>query len=344
MGFCITLEPGQQTFEAQTDECILDAALRQGVLLPHGCRDGACGSCRGKVLHGTVDHGRTSPQVLSEAERAAGFALFCCATPQENLIIEASAARRPTDIPVLTLPARVEKLTLVAPDVMLVELRLPAGERFNFLPGQYIDILLKDGRRRAFSLANAPHDDARLQLHIRRVDGGYFTGQVFSTLKERDLLRIKGPQGSFFLREESTKPMLFIAGGTGFAPIKAIIEHAFAKGIARPMTLYWGARRSEDLYLKALAESWAGQNSDFRFIPVLSEAEAGWQGRTGLVHRAVMQDLTDLSGYQAYVCGSPAMIAAARHDLVEHGGLPAEEFLSDAFSFAADVPSASASR
>ena len=172
MGFCITLEPGQQTFEAQTDECILDAALRQGVLLPHGCRDGACGSCRGKVLHGTVDHGRTSPQVLSEAERAAGFALFCCATPQENLIIEASAARRPTDIPVLTLPARVEKLTLVAPDVMLVELRLPAGERFNFLPGQYIDILLKDGRRRAFSLANAPHDDARLQLHIRRIDGG----------------------------------------------------------------------------------------------------------------------------------------------------------------------------
>ena len=344
MGFCITLEPGQQTFEAQTDECILDAALRQGVLLPHGCRDGACGSCRGKVLHGTVDHGRTSPQVLSEAERAAGFALFCCATPQENLIIEASAARRPTDIPVLTLPARVEKLTLAAPDVMLVELRLPAGERFNFLPGQYIDILLKDGRRRAFSLANAPHDDARLQLHIRRIDGGYFTGQVFTTLKERDLLRIKGPQGSFFLREESIKPMLFIAGGTGFAPIKAIIEHALASGIARPMTLYWGARRSEDLYLKALAESWAGQNSDFRFIPVLSEAEAGWQGRTGLVHRAVMQDLTDLSGYQAYVCGSPAMIAAARHDLVQHGGLPAEEFLSDAFSFAADVPSASASR
>ena len=344
MGFCITLEPGQQTFEAQTDECILDAALRQGVLLPHGCRDGACGSCRGKVLHGTVDHGRTSPQVLSEAERAAGFALFCCATPQENLIIEASAARRPTDIPVLTLPARVEKLTLAAPDVMLVELRLPAGERFNFLPGQYIDILLKDGRRRAFSLANAPHDDARLQLHIRRIDGGYFTGQVVTTLKERDLLRIKGPQGSFFLREESTKPMLFIAGGTGFAPIKAIIEHALASGIARPMTLYWGARRSEDLYLKALAESWAGQNSDFRFIPVLSEAEAGWQGRTGLVHRAVMQDLTDLSGYQAYVCGSPAMIAAARHDLVQHGGLPAEEFLSDAFSFAADVPSASASR
>lgn len=344
MGFCITLEPGQQTFEAQTDECILDAALRQGVLLPHGCRDGACGSCRGKVLHGTVDHGRTSPQVLSEAERAAGFALFCCATPQENLIIEASAARRPTDIPVLTLPARVEKLTLVAPDVMLVELRLPAGERFNFLPGQYIDILLKDGRRRAFSLANAPHDDARLQLHIRRIDGGYFTGQVFTTLKERDLLRIKGPQGSFFLREESTKPMLFIAGGTGFAPIKAIIEHALASEIARPMTLYWGARRSEDLYLKALAESWAGQNSDFRFIPVLSEAEAGWQGRTGLVHRAVMQDLTDLSGYQAYVCGSPAMIAAARHDLVQHGGLPTEEFLSDAFSFAANVPSASASR
>ena len=344
MGFQISVQPSRHVFQADEGETILDAALRQGLLLPYGCRDGACGSCRGKVLSGQVDHGKAQHHALSEADRLAGSALFCCAKAQSDLVIESKELRSAQDVPVKTLPARVQKLTLAAPDVMLVELKLPASERLQFLAGQYIDILLKDGRRRAFSLANAPHDDARLQLHIRRIDGGYFTGQVFTTLKERDLLRIKGPQGSFFLREESTKPMLFIAGGTGFAPIKAIIEHALAKGIARPMTLYWGARRSEDLYLKALAESWAGQNSDFRFIPVLSEAEAGWQGRTGLVHRAVMQDLTDLSGYQAYVCGSPAMIAAARHDLVQHGGLPAEEFLSDAFSFAADVPSASASR
>ena len=343
MAFRITLEPGRQSFEAQADECILDAALRQGVSLPYGCRDGACGSCRGKVLRGAVDHGRTSPDVLPDAERAAGFALFCRATPSDDLVIEASQARRQADIPVLTLPARVDKLTLAAPDVMLVELRLPAGERFNFLPGQYIDILLKDGRRRAFSLANAPHDDARLQLHIRRIEGGQFTGQVFTSLKERELLRIKGPQGSCVLREESSRPMLFVAGGTGFAPIKSMIEHAFATGTTRPMTLYWGARRSEDLYLKALAETWAGQHPGFRFIPVLSETEAGWHGRSGLVHTAVVQDFPDLSGHQVYVCGSPAMVAAARRDFVGRCGLPDEEFLSDAFTFAADTQTGAAS-
>ena len=344
MSYQVTVQPSGRQFAVEANETLLDAALRQGLTMPYGCKDGACGACKGKVLCGVVELGKAAAHALSDDEKAAGLTLYCCATAKGDLEIECKQVASASQIPVKTLPARIEKLEKLAPDVVDMHLRLPASERFQFLAGQYIDILLKDGRKRSFSLANGPEEGNLLQLHIRHVPGGVFTDQVFSTMKVKDILRFNGPHGGFYLREDSTRPVILLAGGTGFAPIKAIIEHALAKGIARPMTLYWGARRSEDLYLRALAESWARQHADFRFIPVLSETETGWQGRTGLAHRAVMQDIADLSGYQAYVCGSPAMIAAARHDLVEHGGLPAEEFLSDAFTFAADVPSASASR
>ena len=343
MGFRITVAPGRHAFEGEPGETILDAALRHGLLLPHECRDGACGSCRGKVLSGSVDHGKAQLQTLTEADRAAGQALFCCAVPLEDLVIEPREAPRAQAIPVRTLPARVDRMTRAAPNVMLVELRLPAGEPFRFLAGQYVEILLKDGRRRAFSLANAPHDDVRLQLHIRRIPGGNFTEHVFTAMKERDLLRINGPHGSFFLREDSRKPMLLVAGGTGFAPIKAVVEHAIAMGTTRPMALYWGARREEDLYLRTLAEGWAERHPWFRFVPVLSEPDAAWSGRTGLVHAAAMRDVPDLSGHQAYVCGAPAMVAAARRDFVGQCGLPEEEFIADAFEFASDAKAEAAS-
>jgi CDP-4-dehydro-6-deoxyglucose reductase len=343
MGFKITVEPGRRTFEAAPGETILDAALRQGLMLPHGCRDGACGSCRGKVLSGAVDHDGTRAEVLSAADRAAGQALFCRAAPLEDLVIEPRETAGAQAIPARTLPARVDRMIRAAADVMLVELRLPAGEPFRFLAGQYVEILLKDGRRRAFSLANAPHDGARLQLHIRRIPGGRFTEHVFTAMKERDLLRINGPHGGFFLREDSQKPMLLVAGGTGFAPIKAVVEHAIATGTTRPMALYWGARRGADLYLRTLAEGWAERHPGFRFVPVLSEPDAGWSGRTGLVHAAAMRDVPDLSGHQAYVCGAPAMVAAARRDFVGQCGLPAAEFIADAFEFAADAQADAAS-
>ena len=339
MGFKITIQPSQHTFLCEAGESILDAALRQGLAMPYGCRDGACGACRGRVLSGSVDIGRAQEHALGETDRAAGFALFCCASPKEDLTIEAREMRSSQDIPVKTLPARVEKMTRAAPDVMLIELKLPACERLQFLAGQYIDILLKDGRRRSFSLANAPHDDSRLQLHVRRVPEGHFTNHVFTAMKERDLLRINGPHGSFFLREESAKPMLLVAGGTGFAPIKAVIEHAIAENQQRPMTLYWGGRRKEDIYLADLAEGWARKHPGFRFIPVLSESAPGdrWNGRTGLVHAAAMQDHPDLSAHQAYVCGAPAMVAAARRDFVGQCGLPEEEFIADSFEFSSDT-------
>ena len=340
MGFQIELQPGRHIFQAEPDETLLDAALRHGLTIPYGCRDGVCGSCRGKVLSGPVDHGQTPLVTLGAADREAGLALFCCAKAQGNLVIEAREMRSAQDIPVKTMPARIERMTLAAPDVMILELKLPASERLQFLAGQYIDILLKDGRRRSFSLANAPHDDARLQLHIRRIPDGQFTQQVFTTLKERDLLRLNGPHGSFFLREESDRPVLLVAGGTGFAPIKAIVEHAIAENLQRPMAVYWGGRGRQDIYLHALAENWARDHAHIRFIPVLSEpaSEEPWTGRTGLVHQAAMQDFPDLSGHQVYVCGSPAMITAARRDFVGQCHLPEDAFFADSFEYSRDTP------
>ena len=335
MSFSVTVEPGKHAFAAEAEETILDAALRQGLTMPYGCRDGACGACKGKVLCGEVDHGKAQPHALTEADKAAGLALFCCAKAKSDLVLECKEVRSQSEIPVKTLPARVEKMEKVAADVMVLHLRLPATERLQFLTGQYIDILLKDGKRRSFSLANAPHDDALLQLHVRLVPGGLFTEQVFSTMKERDILRLNGPHGSFYLREESQKPMLLLAGGTGFAPIKAIVEHCLATGSQRPIALYWGNRNRAGLYMDELPARWAAEHSHISYVPVLSDpapADA-WSGRTGLVHEAAMADLPDLSGYQAYVCGAPAMVEAAKRDLVARCGLPEEEFFADAFTF-----------
>lgn len=334
MSHHITVQPSGHQFEADADETLLAAALRQGVILPYGCRDGACGACKGKVLSGEVDHGNAQPHVLSDADKAAGLALYCVARAKSDLVIECRQAGKAGDIPVKTLPARVEKLEKLAPDVIEMRLKLPASERLQFLAGQYIDILLKDGKRRSFSLANAPHDDACLQLHIRHVPGGLFTGQVFSTMKVRDILRFNGPHGTFHLREDAERPMILLAGGTGFAPIKAIVEHALHEGCRRDMHIYWGARTRADLYLAALPEQWAAAHANVKYMPVLSDpaAEDAWTGRTGFVHRAVLADFPDLSGFEVYACGSPAMIDAARRDFAGQG-LPEEAFFADSFTF-----------
>ncbi len=345
MTWCVTIKPSNHVFEVAPDESVLEAALRQSFPLPYGCRDGACGTCKGKVLEGKVDYGRYQATALSAADREAGFALFCQAKPLSDLVIEAREIGAVRDIPIKTLPCRVQKLERLAPDVMALHLRLPANERLQFLAGQYIEILLKDGKRRAFSMANAPHDDEHLQLHLRHYDGGTFTAYVFNQMKEREILRFQGPFGTFFLREDSEKPIIFLASGTGFAPIKGIAEHAFHRGLDRPMQLYWGARARPDLYLDALARQWADEHPNFSYIPVLSEArpEDAWTGRTGFVHRAVMEDHPDLSGHQVYACGAPVMVEAAHRDFTSHCALPEDEFLSDAFTTASDALKKSAS-
>ena len=335
MSYQITVQPSGRQFAAEADETLLDAALRQGLTLPYGCKDGACGACKGKVLAGRVDHGKAQAHALKDDEKAAGLALYCCAHAESDLVIECKQLGSVNDIPVKTLPSRIEKLERLAPDVIEMHLRLPANERLQFWAGQYIDILLKDGKKRSFSLANAPHDDAVLQLHIRHVPGGQFTEQVFSTMKVRDILRFNGPHGTFYLREESPKPMILLAGGTGFAPIKAIVEHAISEQSPRPLYLYWGAKARVDLYQNALPEQWAAAHPNIKYIPVLSEPapDDAWTGRSGFVHQTVMADFPDLSGYQVYACGSPVMIDTAKADFVTRCKLPEEEFFADAFSY-----------
>lgn len=333
--FRITLQPSGHSFTTDGSDSVLQAALDAGLTLPYGCRNGACGTCKGKVLDGLVDHGAAEEQALSVADRAGGLALFCCARPLSDLVLESREVGTAGDIPVKIMPCRVQKIERVADDVIVLSLKLPANERLQFLAGQYIEFILKDGKRRAFSIANAPHDDGFLQLHIRLIEGGEFTGHVFAGMKEKDILRFQGPYGSFFLREESAKPAILVAGGTGFAPIKALVEHAIHSHIARPLKIYWGARNRAGLYLPQLPQQWAASHDRIRYIPVLSDAAPGddWQGRTGLVHRAVLDDHADLSGYQVYACGAPAMIDAARAGFVAQG-LPPEEFFADAFTFA----------
>ncbi|MDH5573667.1 MAG: FAD-binding oxidoreductase, partial [Gammaproteobacteria bacterium] len=220
-------------------------------------------------------------------------------------------------------------------DVMLLMLKLPKTDRLQFLAGQYINFLLKDGRHRSFSLANAPHIDDALELHIRHINNGSFTGEVFDKMKINDIMRIEGPYGQFFLRENSERPIIFMAGGTGFAPVKSIIEHALAAGIKRPMYLYWGVRATEDLYMNELAQSWATKYSHIHYIPVLSEPEADNKFRTGYVHEAILADFPDLSSYEIYASGPPAMVYAGR-DAFAAQGLDLDHYFSDAFEFNKD--------
>ena len=338
MPYQITIQPSGHVFFADAGETILQAALREGFSLPYGCRNGACGTCKGKIIQGMVDFGSYNESALSEVEKKAGMALFCRAVPLTELVIECREIGAIKDIKIKTLPCRVHKLERVAPDVMIISLKLPANERLQFLAGQYIDILMKNGKRRSFSLANAPHDDELLQLHVRNYPGGTFAEHVFTQMKEKDILRFEGPFGTFFLREDSDKPIIFVASGTGFAPVKSILEHVFhvrnSSGNDRQMVLYWGNRTRPDLYLPNLAGGWQKEHDNFTFIPVLSEPEPpdSWSGRTGLVHQAVMQDFDNLAGYQVYACGAPAMVEAAHRDFTQLRRLPEEEFFSDAFT------------
>ena len=339
MPYQITIKPSDHSFACDDGETVLAGAMRADLMIPYGCRNGACGTCKGRILDGEIDYGAYQPGTLTEQERARGLALFCVAKPKSPLTIEVREVRRAGDIRIRKLPCRIEKIDKVAPDVAIVSLKLPANERLQYLAGQYVDLLLKDGRRRSFSIATAPEDDALLELHVRHVPGGAFSGQLFTEFKGREIMRFEGPYGTFYLREESDKPIIFVAGGTGFAPIKAVIEHALHHGVERPMVLYWGVRSLRDLYLPKLAGEWQAQHKGFSFIPVLSDPLPAdhWPGRTGLVHKAVMADFADLSGYQVYACGGPAMIDAARKESTETRGLPANEFFADSFTYAAQT-------
>ncbi len=335
----ITLKPSDHVLTAQDDETILDAALREGYVISYGCRNGACGTCKGKVIEGEVDYGVYQESALGAAEKRLGMALFCQARPRGDIIIECREIGAARDILIKVLPCRVQKMRRIGTDIMVLYLKLPASERLQFLSGQYVDILMKDGGRRSLSMANPPHDDEFLELHLRNY-GGPFSEYAFNKMKERDILRFEGPLGTFFLREEDNKPIILLASGTGFAPVKAILEHAFHARNPRPMVLYWGARVRADLYMNELPERWAAEHNNFKYVPVLSEplASDNWTGRTDLVHKAAMQDIADMSGCQVYACGAPVMVEAAHRDFTSQCGLPEEDFFSDAFTPAKPAP------
>ncbi len=337
MPFKITIEPSGHEFEVEESESILGGALRAGYVLPYNCRNGVCGSCKNRIVSGRVDYGNASPTTLTEEDKANGLALFCQARALEDLVIEAGEIDAVHDIPIGIWPCRVAAMDKLAHDVMGLKLTLPQDQRLQFLAGQYIDILLKDGRRRSFSLANAPHNDETLELQIRHVPGGLFTTHVFEKMKEKDLLRFRGPLGTFFLREDSGRPVILVAGGTGLAPMKAILEHIFHVGFERSVQLYWGVRAKRDLYLLELLGEWDEKYVNFSFVPVLSEPaeEDQWQGRTGWVHEAVLADHTDLSDVDVYAGGPPPMIDALKKVFFDHGLTP-DRLFYDSFEFAVD--------
>lgn len=346
MTFRVTLQPAERAFDVARDETVLAAAIRQGIGMPYGCRDGACGSCKSRLLEGRVLHGAHQAKALSTAEEDGGYILPCCATPQTDCVIEARSVPGAGDFPILKMPARVLRLQRAAPDVMLLTLQLPANQRFQYHAGQYIEFILRDGARRSYSMATAPGrlmDPPSVELHLRHMPGGLFTDHVFGAMKDKEILRIEGPFGSFYLREASDKPIVLLASGTGFAPIKAMIERLQDLGSRRSVTLYWGCRHRADLYQHDWALEALEQLPQLRYVPVLSEPrpEDDWRGRIGFVHHVVMTDLPDLSGHQVYACGAPVMVEAAQRDFVAQCRLPPEEFYADAFTSEADKHPAS---
>ncbi|MDO9025457.1 CDP-6-deoxy-delta-3,4-glucoseen reductase [Zwartia sp.] len=343
MSYQVTVQPSQHQFSADADKSVLDAALAAGILLPYSCRSGACSTCKAKVISGTVEAGTSAAQILTPEELEQGFTLMCQARPTSDLVIESREIRLASDIQIRKLPSRVTSIQRLASDVAVLQLQLPASETFRFYAGQYVELILKDGKRRSYSMANPPHAAAALELHIRHLPGGLFTDHVFGAgatqMKEREILRVEGPFGSFFLREDSDLPIIMLASGTGFAPIKSIIEHMIEQNIQRPVTLYWGGRRPADLYMNDLVEQWAQTLPNFKYVPVVSDATAedGWTGRTGFVHRAVMEDYPSLMGHQVYACGAPIVVESARREFMVECSLPDDAFFADAFTSEADI-------
>ena len=338
MSFNIRVPATGHEFSADENETILDAALRQGIGLPYGCRNGACGKCSGEVLSGETQYDTDALRAAAKKEYESGKTLFCQACATTDLEIKVREIIKNTDIEIKTLPCRVEKMQLLTHDVMMLKLKLPETERLQFMAGQYIEFLLKDGKRRAFSIANAPHDDECIELHIRHVPDGHFGDFVFDGLKEKTLMRIEGPLGSYFLREDSDRPIILMGGGTGFAPLKSMLEHVFHTKVSKPIHLFCGARSKRDLYMDEMVQSWLSQHKNLLYTPVLSEPEKedNWQGETGFVHESVIKHYPGLSGHDVYLSGPPPMVKAGM-DLFYESGLPESQIYSDSFEYSDDA-------
>lgn len=337
--FQITVNPSGRQFAASPDTTLLGAAITAGVGLPYGCKDGACGACKCKKLAGEVVHDDYSSNAMTAQEAEAGYVLTCRAHARSDVVLESRQVADVDSFPIKKMPVRVGALERLAPDVMRMQLQLPASSVFQYHAGQYLEFILRDGVRRAYSMATPPHVQSTqpgVELHIRHMPGGVFTDHVFGPLKVKDILRVEGPFGSFFLREPSTKPLVFLATGTGFAPLQALIEHLAHHDNTRPVTLYWGGRQLQDLYAHDALLARAAALPWLRYVPVLSQAGVDWCGRRGYVSQAAVEDFADLSSYEVYACGSPRMVRDAQAACVQQRGLPEAAFYADAFTTAAD--------
>ena len=325
MTFTVSIDQSDITFGCETGETVLDAAERAGYSLPYSCRKGVCSSCEGSLRDGVVRIG------AGEVAAPKADVLFCQAKPLSDILIDPKRIERHDPQARKRIGASVYRITRPVDDVAILQLRFPAGVRARFKAGQYLRIAMPDGDTRNFSMANPPHQGDGAQLHIRRVPGGRFSEGVLATLQPGDQLEVELPYGDFYLRTGSDRPIVCLATSTGFAPLKSMIEDLIKRGNKRPVQLYWGGRRRQDLYLAELAAKWAARVAWFAVTPVLSEPDADWQGATGLVHRAVLKDCSDLSGAQVYACGNPLMIRHARRDFETSARLPADQFFADPF-------------
>ena len=337
MSLKVSIQDTEKQFSVDQDESVLEAALYQDVALPYGCQSGGCGACRAKIIAGDIQYDYDPPG-LSAVEKSQGYALLCQAHALTDLVIQIEELPDHHAIQVRNIPVRVERREKLSHDVMGLWLKLPKGEIFEYLPGQYLDILLRDGRRRSFSIANSPgnfRETARLELHLRHVPGGHFTDQVFGDMPERAMLRVEGPLGGFYIREERTSPIVMIAGGTGFAPIKAMLEQLLVKPLSRDVHLYWGVRAERDLYAHAYLTEQAAASDRFHYVPVLSDPEAGDHSEwlRGYVHEAVASDFEDMSELDVYMSGPPVMIEAGKQQFYAKG-LDPENLHFDAFDYA----------
>jgi CDP-4-dehydro-6-deoxyglucose reductase len=335
MEYTVTLQPSGHSYKCSPETEILKAGLAAGLFMPYSCRAGVCNTCRGRVVEGRIDWGAVHPRYLSDQDREKGFALLCQAMPRSDVTIEVEEIEAGGILRPRFMPVRILDKRKLADDVMLLRVGLPMSEPALFRAGQYLEFIRPDGMRRSYSIASAPTNDGTLhvELHVRHMPGGKFTDRVFGEMQLREVHKIEFPLGSFFLRESSSKPIVMLASGTGFAPIQSILLDMIRRKIERPVTLYWGGRKRVDLYLSQQCEQWVREHAWFKYVPVLSDptAQCRWEGRTGFVHQAVMDDLPDLSEHEVYACGTPAMVDAARRDFIEAARLPAHEFYADSF-------------
>ena len=333
----ITIASSGRRFSARPGETVLNAALRHGVVLPYSCKNGTCASCKCRLVEGKVQYPYNPPSALSFDDLYGGWALSCQAVADGDLKIEARELEQVADIPVRKLPARVESLEKFTPGIMRLRLKLPKAARLQFLAGQYIDIIQADGKRRAFSIASAPSESNFIELHIKHVSGGGFTGHVFESMQLKEILRFEGPLGTFFIRRGSKRPLVLMGGGTGFAPLKSMIEELLDAGDHRPVRLFWGVQVESDLYARGLIAEWKSQHPDFQFTPVLMDPGPGWSGERGLVHEAVLTGVENLADHDVYMSGPPAMVNAGRNTFLA-AGVPEDRLFYDSFDFAPDVP------